>query len=217
MIGNLADISSIVAVIIYTYVYFKKSFKVDLSYFLAFLFFMFIAEMTSLYLHSLDKNTTLVYHLLIFFEFNFLFLFIRSIIKSVQEKRKIVIIIYVFNFVYLISSIYYYLQNLYFLSYNSLSAIIGGVLITISLFYYFKDFLNSDEILNYKKTVTFWISIGLLIYYLGSVPITSILNNFGNNTSVEVEDYLYNLQYILVLLMYSSFIFGALWSQKQVK
>jgi hypothetical protein len=101
--------------------------------------------------------------------------------------------------------------------YNGIASISGSFIVTIAIFLFFKDFINSDKISNFKKSLSFWISSGLLIYYLGTIPITSIMNYMQSiNDKAEVH-FLFNIQYVLVALMYSIFIFGALWSQKKEK
>ena len=100
------------------------------------------------------------------------------------------------------------------LKYNEIASISGSFSITIAIFLFFKDFINSDRILNFKKSLSFWIAVGLLIYYFGTIPITSIMNSMQSITKSEVY-LLFNIQYVLVTIMYSIFIFGALWSQKK--
>lgn len=105
-------------------------------------------------------------------------------------------------------------QDLCFLKFNSVASVSGSVLITICLFFFFKEFLASNKILNYNKTLSFWIAFGLLIYYLGSIPITLILNSITGSSN-EYVYYILSIFPVLVIAMYSCFIFGALWSQKK--
>ncbi|WP_157812215.1 hypothetical protein [Polaribacter sp. ALD11] len=196
--------------------YLKKSFEIDLKYFLAYLVFLFSFEMLASYIFDKNESNLAVYNLSTFFEFNFLLLFLKNILKTKSTKKIIWLILFIFNTIYIFSSLYYFLEDRYFLDYNIIAANSGSALTTLALFLFFKDFLNSNNILNYKRTLSFWIAFGLLIYYLGTIPMTSIMNSI-QNISKEVVAYLFKIQIILSIFMYSCFIFGALWSQKQVK
>jgi hypothetical protein len=216
-LDKLIYILYFVAIVVYAIFYFKKSFDVDLKYFLGYLIAMFACEMIASYVkYSLELDNLWVYNTLTFVEFNFLFLFAKQILFSAKTRKTVTGLIILFNVVYFLTTLYYLYQGTYFEVYNSIASISGSLLIAIVLFLFYKDFLSSNEILNYKRSLTFWIAFGLLCYYLGTIPITSILNNM-KGTSRAVIDYLYNIQLVLVIFMYSCFILGALWSQKRVK
>jgi hypothetical protein len=162
----------------------------------------------------LKLDNLLVYNILTYFEFNCLLFFIKEILSFKKTKKVVTAIILVFNVIYLLSTLYLCFQGNYMLKYNEIASISGSFSITIAIFLFFKDFINSDRILNFKKSLSFWIAVGLLIYYLGTIPITSIMNSMQSITKSEVY-LLFNIQYVLVTIMYSIFIFGALWSQKK--
>lgn len=157
-----------------------------------------------------------VYNSLTLVEFNLLFVFARQILILEKTKKTVTRVHTLFNIIYFLTTFYYLYEGTYFEVYNSVASISGSLLIAVVLFLFYKDFLSSNEILNYKRSLSFWIAFGLLFYYLGTIPITSILNNM-KETPIEVIDYLYNIQLVLVILMYSCFILGVLWSQKRVK
>jgi hypothetical protein len=206
-----------IAIVVYAIFYFKKSFDVDLKYFLGYLIAMFTFEMIASYVkYNLALYNLWVYNTLTFVEFNLLFLFTKQILISAKTKKTVSRISIFFNIIYLLTTFYYLYQGIYLETYNSIASISGSLLIAIVLFLFYRDFLSSNEILNYKKSLTFWIAFGLLFYYLGTIPITSIINNM-KGTSITVIDYLYNIQFVLLIFMYSCFILGALWSQKRVK
>lgn len=206
------------SILIYTYHYFKKSFDIKLGYFIGYLFFMLLFELTAqLVKYTLKLDNVLVYNILTFLEFNCLLLFIRGILYFMSTKKLLIGLTVAFNVIYALSTIYYIVLRNYLQIYNEIASVSGSFLVTIAIFLFFKDFINSDKISNFKKSLSFWISSGLLIYYLGTIPITSIMNYMQSiNDKAEVR-FLFNIQYVLVALMYSIFIFGALWSQKKEK
>ena len=216
MVENIIYFLLFFSVLIYTFSYFKDIFDVDLKFFVVFLACAFFVEIAALYLHSEQIDNLILYNILTFIEFNCLLFFLKEDLVIQDEKFKVRLIIIVFNIVYTISSIYYIIYESLLQKYNSIASIAGSVLLTIALFLFFKGLLNSNKILNYKKSLSFWIAFGLLVYYLGTIPITSIMNSMSN-LSKEIVIYLFNIQIGLSYFMYSSFIFGILWSHKKAK
>ncbi|ARV16136.1 hypothetical protein BTO07_13725 [Polaribacter sp. SA4-12] len=177
---------------------------------------MFLLEVIAKYVKYLGYDNLWVYNSLTFIEFNCLFFFLIGVILSIKIKKIVLYIVYIFNTIYILTNIYYLWLEDYFVTYNSIASISGSFLISIVIFLFFRDFLNSDKILNYRKTLSFWISFGLLFYYLGTIPFTSIIN-FLNYIPQSSKIYLIKVQFFLTIFMYCCFIFGALWSQKRVK
>ncbi len=215
MLLNIAYISSFISALIYIIVYFKNYFEINLRYFAGYLFCVFFFEIIASYV-PYENGNLLVYHILIFFEFNLLLLFFRDLLESEKSKKIIFKLFIIFNIVNFIANLYYYFSGIYFLEYNVISSNFGAVLIVIALFLYYKEFLASNKILNYKKILSFWIAFGLLLYYVGFIPFTAIINSL-KNLSYELKINLFKIAYCLTIIMHSCFIFGALWSQKKVK
>ncbi|WP_149025889.1 hypothetical protein [Polaribacter sp. BM10] len=182
---------------------------------MAYLVSMLIFEIIAYFFGSFSKGrNTWVYNFLTLVEFNFLLFFLRDILLFTNTKKYINYFIIGFNAIYFLTSIFYLFNNTYLITYNSIASISGGVFITLSVFLFFKDFINSDKILNFKKSLPFWISVGLLIYYLGSIPATLMMNAFQSLKRAD-HSFILSINPFLALLMYSIFIFGALWSQKK--
>lgn len=213
----IAYILYVISIVIYAIFYLKKSFEINLRFFLVYLFFMFSFEMMAYYVkHGLGFYNLWVYNSLTFLEFNCLLLFVKDILVSKKTNKIVIGLIFIFNIIYFATTLYYLNEGAFLESYNSIAFISGGFLIAIALFLFYQDFLSSNEILNYKKSLSFWITFGLLLYYLGTIPITSIMN-YMNGTPKVVLDSLFIIQYLLVIFMYSCFIFGAIWSQKKFR
>jgi len=94
----------------------------------------------------------------------------------------------------------------------SLSYTIGNVVILILLLCYFINLVTSDDILNFKTDIMFWISTGMLLFYLGTFPYYGLYN-------IMAEKYLgsfINYTWIMIFLnysMYSLFIAGFIWGK----
>lgn len=137
--------------------------------------------------------------------FFYLFFFLHLLQNSL--KRKIVIFIIGIYAVFTAVVIAFYVDFLSkFLSINS---VIGSILIVISIMIYFSELLQSDEILNLKKSIYFWISLGVLLFNIGFIPVYIIAEFivFGGVFKI--------ITFLLNLLMISCFVTGFIVSKKE--
>jgi hypothetical protein len=102
-----------------------------------------------------------------------------------------------------ISSIKFYFE--------SFSYIIGCIFLLVLLFIYFTRFTKSDEIINYRTSMMFWISLGLMLFYIGTIPFFA----FRKVLYVEHKELFYvywyvqfGLNYLMYLFFTISFIWG---------
>jgi len=134
--------------------------------------------------------------------------FYRAIIKNKKTKK----LINYFSLLFIVS----YVLEYFFLKFNlltdnaSYSPHFGSVLIIIVLILFLFEIINNEKIVfNLYKSIIFWISIGLLLFYVGSIPIF---------ISKEIMSYNITYQYILFglnLIMYGCFILGFILSKKE--
>jgi hypothetical protein len=103
-----------------------------------------------------------------------------------------------------------YISNIPFY-FESFSYIIGCIFLLGLLIAYFARFAGSDEIINYRSSMMFWTCLGLILFYVGSMPFYA----FRNKLYVEYKDLFYvywyiqyGLNYVMYLLFIVSFIWG---------
>lgn len=84
----------------------------------------------------------------------------------------------IYLFALLIEKVFMNEAKLWF---TSFSYSIGNILLVVLIIRYLLAFINSDAILHYKKSMMFWVSIGLLIFYLGSFPFFALRNTLYAN------------------------------------
>ena len=94
------------------------------------------------------------------------------------------------------------------LFYNLL--IFGAVSTSVFSFFYLRQLLLSDEILNYKKLLPFWISVGFLVFYLPSIPFFTFWRYMDGRN-------LFFILKTLVILMNLIIIYGLICSKKEEK
>lgn len=98
----------------------------------------------------------------------------------------------------------------YFLS---LSISTGGLLLLVLLIYYFIQLSGSDAIIYFYRQLSFWVLLGLLIYYVGSIPFYGMFNYLVRNAR-PVHFMYTKIVYILSIGMYILFIIGLLWPKR---
>lgn len=86
--------------------------------------------------------------------------------------------------------------------------VLGNVLAIISILLYYIEILQTDRVINIKYDTLFWISVGFLLFFIGSTPIEIIRNIFENEFTLHLS--LYAIIYTLIIIMNICFIVGLL-------
>lgn len=202
-------------------VFFYKYKNTSLRYFLYLLWYITLTEFAAWFsfkyaikaLIFFDKNGVgfnwWMYNLLRFITFNTLFFVYYKYLKTSSYKKWIKI----FSIVYIIVSIvnWSFIQNFAF-SNSELPRIIGSVFLIISVLFYFVELLRSDKIVIFHKLILFWISVGLLLFYTGTIPFFLKINDYALISGIHR---LFLIVYILAIIMYLTFTFGFIWSRKE--
>lgn len=94
----------------------------------------------------------------------------------------------------------------------SFSYMAGNVVLVASTILFFFVFVRTDEILKYKSSKMFWVSLGLLIFYLLSLPLYGLWNTLAVN-----YPFLFNKYWIVTTflnyLMYLLFTLSIIWTK----
>jgi hypothetical protein len=141
------------------------------------------------------NNGVKVLNVFTFFEFNLIVLIYYHLIKNKNTLKLIKIIAIIFNIIYFISFFLLELQNY--------TVILEGIFNSFFIILFFKELLNSDSVLNYKKLLPFWISVGMLLFYLTSIPFFTVLY-----VRVLSNRIMFPILFSLIILLHSCFIFG---------
>lgn len=133
-------------------------------------------------------------------------------LKSLQNSKFAVWIkrfMVVYVFAYLINIIF--IQD-FFTNIQSNTMILGSLFIVICTVFYFIELLRSEKITIFHKQLLFWISIGLLIFHSGTIPLTLAFEYYAYFSYIHN---IYLITYILGIVMYLLFTFGFIWSRKE--
>lgn len=186
-------------------IFYKKFSSKFTAILLAYLWMICLTETLSSEVSKYGFTVNALYTLYTFFEFNLLFLMYLTLTKVKTNQKLIKFFILITNTVFAFEIFKQGINN-----WPSITTVVGSVLISVILILYLKEFLYSDKILNYSRSLYFWVTLGSLVYYLGSIPFQAIINYLENRD-------LYFLQISLAIFAQSCVIIGFLWSKKEIK
>lgn len=189
-----------------SFFYYKKFKGTNYKYFLYFLLVPFITELqykiVDIYYYGFKLfNTDIYYNLYSIINFIFFLQFYKLLSKNKRNKKIFSILTYLFIGFVLFDV--FILKNSLSNALNIYTLIIGSIFLLITLILFLIEILNNEKIIfNIYKSFVFWISVGLLLFFIGIIPIM-IFRDFLN----------YNSTYAIILvslnvIMYGSFIIG---------
>jgi hypothetical protein len=200
----------LITAIIGTFFY-KKYKETKLKYFIFYLWYSAINEIVvGIYLKRFMKIEwgNLLYNIYYIISFVYLFILYKNYLNGKKNKNATVIFITSYIILLVINGFYQnYIYDLQIISYIAAS---GFLIITI--FLYFFEILNSEKVLNIKKNLLFWISIGLVLYHIGNIPFRVLRNYYSDLTDATVS---FLLGVFLVITMNICFIIGFIWSDRK--
>lgn len=113
-------------------------------------------------------------------------------------------------FISLVAELFYFSdKKLWFLSFSYTT---GNIVLLVLALRFFYNFINSDEILNYKYSMMFWVSLGLLFFYLGSLPFYGLWNTLAIGQPQIFNSY-WIVQMGLDCMMYLFFTIAFIWGK----
>jgi hypothetical protein len=93
---------------------------------------------------------------------------------------------------------------------------VGTIILLILVVTYFYELLNSERLFTFYRVPEFWVSTGVLLFYVGTLP----FHSFWNTAAKEFYSAFYSNKhnfYILLYLMHLCFVIGIIclrWKKK---
>ena len=207
--------SELIAAIIGT-IYFYKYKHTHLKYFLYILWYIVLTEFTGWFSRHYGvlgfyDETGQHYNL---WMYNFMYLLFFPLVLWIYLKSVHTIIfkkwIKAFIVIYVLFSMvnWIFIQNIKY-EWSELPDVVGTLFLVVSILFYFIELLKSDKIIIYHKKLLFWISVGLLIFHIGTLPFMIKATDYALLTGIHN---LFLVIWILALIMYLIFTFGFIWS-----
>lgn len=140
-----------------------------LNLFLYFLVYSFLTEVIGTYFGRvlLIKNNFIYNTWNIVNHLFYAFFFLSRV--TTKNKRKLITGLIIFYILFSIINISFFKNYLNQVLINNI--IIGSLLIVFVIMVYYTELLNSDAILSIKKSLFFWISIGVLLSNIILIPV----------------------------------------------
>ena len=217
---HLALFSELLSAIVGT-IFFYKYKHTPLKYLLYLLWYITLTEFTVWFVSSNDVESLLFlnengrhysfwfYNILRIFTFTTLFFIYLKSIKTI--KYKLVIKTFLITYLVLVIINWLFIQSFIF-EISEIPKVVGSIFMIITVIFYFIELLKSDKIIVFHKTLLFWISVGLLLYYSGTIPFSLKYNGYMLIPGIHK---LFLINIVLAITMYLTFTFGFIWSKKE--
>ncbi|WP_240911269.1 hypothetical protein [Yeosuana marina] len=110
----------------------------------------------------------------------------------------------------------------FFVSFFPILSVLGSIVVFLCSVFYFIEVLQSDNILTFYKSLNFYISAAIFIWWLIITPIVF----YDNYSAYEVDVYVRDWDYIELrkliylsanIFMYSTFTFALIFCKPQLK
>ena len=188
-------------------IYFKKLKNTYWIWFVVYLTFISFAELFAKFGLENFPNYRKYYYNYFIIPLEFLFFFWLYSKKSLKNN-------YVFY-----SSIFIYLISLLALIFGydevriigSISYTVGNLCLAVMIFLEFFKQIKSDEILNFNKNIMFYVNFGVLLFYIGTLPLFTfdkfLFENDKNLWSNYFTFFLFSVN-LMYLLFTAAFIWG---------
>ena len=102
--------------------------------------------------------------------------------------------------------------------YPGISIAIGQVFMIIVLFLFLLEMMSSEKVMQIQRHFIFWLTIGLLFYYIVPLPVSIAMEFFINGKySTDIYSFVFSIQLISNIVLYSLIILGTKWRSTTYK
>ena len=122
--------------------------------------------------------------------------------KQLTHKKNIKISIYTIISFLILSITNFMFSDIFFTGYSQFMNLIGLILIVVILSIYYYEILTSDRVLNISYSLPFYISIGVLLFYVSVTPL------FLSSQYIKPEEIVFLEYYKLILNYANYFLYG---------
>ncbi|MFD2188755.1 hypothetical protein [Aquimarina celericrescens] len=154
------------------------------------------------------RNNALLFNLFYLISFTYLLNTYRLVIKDSVRKKIVKYSIGTYITLFTINGFY---EN-YLIESQTIPFIMASSFLILSVIFYFVEILGTEKVLHTKKNLLFWISVGLLLFYAGSIPFRIALNYYAKAGGFN---FLFAINYLLIIILNLCFIIGFIWSNKK--
>ncbi len=135
------------------------------------------------------------------------FYFYYQQIKNAAYKR---IILYAAIFLGIFSVLNIIFIQKLFEKFTSYNFCIGSVIMCVIICMYVVETMKSDQVIDLKRNLLFWVSIGLFFYYLMNIPVMAGYNYLLESDSFTLRMIYRYITNVVLYIQYTLFIIGAI-------
>ncbi|MGE5943217.1 MAG: hypothetical protein ACM31G_02650 [Flavobacteriales bacterium] len=208
-------------------VLYKKYKPTAAKYFIYFLVYLSICDFLGSYVHYIKKDrllsflegtvfiknfwwTTLYWKIgaIMFFSFYYHSILINERFKSIVKY---------IGYSFLVFSIIYILINWddYFVRFFPIISILGAVVIFLCTIFYFFELLNSEKILTFYKSIDFYISAAIFIWWLIITPLV-FYDIYNSNRDWNFIYLKWEIYLFANIIMYLTFTFALIFCKPNI-
>ena len=200
----------IITAVIGTFYYYKYKEVRVLNLFVYLLWYVVFNELIGYCIREYTERAenALFHNIYNVINFTYLLILYRYNLSIIKYRK----ILSFFIISYLVAFIINGFFENYLSDFQRLPYILAALYLVISIFFYFQDILNSNRVLNARKSLLFWISVGLLIYFVGILPFRIMRNYYSELTDFTIY---FLVIFSLTVIMNICFIIGFIWSDKK--
>ncbi|WP_236554570.1 hypothetical protein [Flavobacterium sp. 9AF] len=179
------------------------------SFWVYFCFYLIILTFSDFFIGAISKATHIKkQHIYAYFiiPLQFIFFYWLYAYKSLQKKK----LFWLFLFLYILSFIPVELYFARLTVVYSFNYTVGSFLLMILVCLEFLKQIINDDILKFKQNKMFYINIGIMLFYVGTLPFFGLYNLIVKEPEIWNIYYLYFLlsNCLMYLLFTASFIWG---------
>ena len=214
ILSLLSNTMLFITLIALGYSYYKTKRKL-LKYLFFFFIYYNISNTVMIILASKGIHNICGEVLFINLEYIFYFLLYYYILHKKASKRITLSGLILFEAYFIWDYIFHFKSWDYF---PGISIAIGQVLMIFVLFLFLLEMMSSEKIMQIQRYFIFWLTIGLLFYYIVPLPVSIATEFFINGKySTDIYGFVISIQLISNIVLYSLIILGTKWRSTTYK
>ena len=168
-------------------------------------------ELGSTVYKQFGKSSGTYYYTIFIIPFQIIY-FLWILNKNMKTDKRLHYLGLAVYFLSVVAEILFYRNNKspYFMS---LSYTVGNLVLLANILRYFYQLSISEKILTFFRERMFWISLGLLIFWLGALPYYGIFN-YLYDSYPSVFAFYYPFMMLFNYTMYTCFLVSFIWERK---
>ncbi len=210
LLRKIAFGTECIAAVIGLFFLYTHRIKGILKWFPVFLTYIFINDLIGFNTRHLfpNSNNLILYNISTTLTFTFLFFVYYKSSKEKTDQRFTLFSLSLYTITLLICGFY----EDYMTQLQSTPFLLGASLLMLIIIFYYGKLIKSEQSQEVSNDLLFWISAGLLIYYIGKIPFRIVRDYYANLSNLSI---LFILNSILTIIMNICFIIGFIMNKKK--